>query len=401
MIKLYIRRVKKLLISIISEIDFNIALLFSSFNKSKSKQRCALVMPAGSINGGFGEDIMVAALLQTIECPVTIIAPVIEGRRYYNRETLFVEYGKSKFLCLKIAKIFRHFTDYYVIGADIMDGLYDDNNLRFKTLTIAKKMRVRPHITGFSVREQTPDTFKKALKKIAPTVTIMGRDVESCKRMSLILNKSVVETTDIAFLCDTPSLVDDDTQIKEWIFNERKQGRTISAFCPNAIQAASIGLSTYLNFVKELIDEFMSNNISVLFLYHDLRKQCGELNDKDLSNMLSQEFNGHKLFVDNIPDGYTLKPFIGLADFTITGRMHFGISGYTLGLPMYGISYYGKFEGLQSLFGIDPKLSLVDYKSNKVDKHQIKDFLNMIPIYRTSINLKISTVKEKALLNLK
>src|SRR5690606_34754068 len=73
-----------------------------------------------------------------------------------------------------------------------------------------------------------------------------------------------------------------------------------------------------------------------------------------------QRLNGRLpvYFQGKIRDGITLKSYLYPIDLTLTGRMHFGISGLSLNKPMFGLAYEGKFDGLQHLFGIDPEKSL-------------------------------------------
>ena len=358
-----------------------------------------MIMPADSISGGFGEDIMVAGLLNSLDCPVAIFASVIEPRFFLGKDVMKVEYGKGYFVYTMFAWLMRKYSDYYIIGADILDGIYDSNVLRFKTAKIAKRMGARVHITSFSIRETPSDYFIENIKSIATNVVIMGRDPQSSKRLESILNKPVKVSADIAFLCGKPNIKD--IQTEKLVEAERKSGRKVVAYCPNTIHAKKIGLSTYIKRQESLLKMFVELNCSILFLYHDLRNYALNLSDRDLAKMLSVNFAEHGIFVDGIKDGHTMKYYISLADFTVTGRMHFGISGYTLGLPMFGVSYYGKFDGLQEMLGIAPEETLVPYDMEETSPDIVVGFLERLHSYKEAIQTNIKNVTTSALCNVK
>lgn len=157
-----------------------------------------------------------------------------------------------------------------------------------------------------------------------------------------------------------------------------------------------MGLVEYLRCQLLLLKEFSKQNCSILFLYHDLRKYALGINDKELSKMVSFYFQENGMFCDNITDGYLMKNYINLADFTVTGRMHFGISGYTLNKPMFGCCYYNKFEGVQDLFGIKPENSLVDYDKIPENLFRVTDFLEFLQTYQACIKRNLSSVQNCA-----
>lgn len=161
-----------------------------------------------------------------------------------------------------------------------------------------------------------------------------------------------------------------------------------------------MGLVEYLRCQLLLLKEFSKQNCSILFLYHDLRKYALGINDKELSKMVSFYFQENGMFCDNITDGYLMKNYINLADFTVTGRMHFGISGYTLNKPMFGCCYYNKFEGVQDLFGIKPENSLVDYDKIPENLFRVTDFLEFLQTYQACIKRNLSSVQNCAQKNI-
>lgn len=392
----------KILNDVICWTDYLIASIFAKFVTYRPYKNNVILIPAADIVGGFGEDIMVAGFLEECKSHVTILASRFETRDYItknpnvNCSTLF---GRRLKYC-KAVSLFKTYTDLYVIGADILDGVYNNNIILFNLIHIAHKIGVKTHITGFSVRKNSSNYFKREIKRISEFTQIKARDLESMERLSKLMpNREIVLVPDIAFLCSSPSI--DNSDVAEWCKNERAHGSVIIAYCPNTIQAKTIGLNKYVKKQYELLSLFIENGCSVLFLYHDLRKYALGINDRDLSYKIFLLFKNEKVFfVDHVQDGYSLKSFMALADFTLTGRMHFGISGYTLGLPMFGISYYGKFEGLQKMFEISPSESLIDSDMVNIDFSIINNFISNLEVNRMKVNKNIDLIINKAKGNL-
>lgn len=362
--------------------------------------RRALLLPAADINGGFGEDVMVAGFIKACEDPLTIMANIIEDRDYIPSNVGRLNFSKYKFKYLHALFLMREYSDFYIIGADILDGVYENNVIRFNLIKLAHNIKVKTHITGFSVREKSSEQFIKEMKTISKFTSILARDIITFDRLSSIVN-NVRLTSDIAFLSERDSSYMVNKDVVSWIQSEKRKGQIIVAYCPNTIHAREMGIEKYVKDQKTLLSIFADNHCSILFLYHDLRKYALNMNDMDLSQMVYNSFSGkNTIFIQNIPDGVAIKEYISYSDFTLTGRMHFGISGYTLGLPMYGVSYYGKFEGVQMLFDIPTENSLIQYNFiDEIDENKIKDFIGNIKDYKQIIHDRLPYVRNLCLRN--
>lgn len=188
------------------------------------------------------------------------------------------------------------------------------------------------------------------------------------------------QTADIAFLCGK-SMTSYDMEFLRWVEKTKAQSKRIIAYCPNTIQAEIIGLKQYVETQILLLRKFEEENCCIAFLYHDLRKYALGINDKQLSYMIYNYFQVNGFFIDSVKNGIELKKYIEVAEFTVTGRMHFGISGYTLQKPMFGVCYFNKFEGLQKMFGIDPMISLINYENVKNELEHVTEFMKALPRY--------------------
>lgn len=275
------------------------------------------------------------------------------------------------------------------------------NKEKFYIIEYAHQLHLQVNITGFSIRETPSEYFKNAIHKVENYTMIKARDGRSYHRLSKIVQTDhLMETVDIAFACGVDEKIPIEKSAVEWVKAQKEKGQKIIAYCPNTIQAKKMGLNEYLRCQLMLLKEFSKQNCSILFLYHDLRKYALGINDKELSKMVSFYFQENGMFCDNITDGYLMKNYINLADFTVTGRMHFGISGYTLNKPMFGCCYFNKFEGVQELFGIAPEKSLVDYDKIPENLFNVSKFLEFLNVYQANIKRKLPSVQNYAQKNI-
>ena len=394
-----LKKLKRQLRNAIECTEFIICKLLTSAFKSNLTERRCLLVPAASIDGGFGEDIMVAGFLNGSTFPVTILSTQIEHREFIEKHknvrcsTLLM----SSFKYFRMLTLFSRHTDLYIIGADILDGVYTSNKLRFNLIDLAHRMGLRVHITSFSVREKSSSYFIKQIQRISSYVQINARDIESQKRLQVMLpNVDVRLVPDIAFLCDNPS--PNDELMEKWSNEQRKLGHPVIAYCPNTIQAKKMGLNKYIEGQIELLREFKRYKCAIMFMYHDLRKYALSLSDKDLSRIIYLSLNdSDSVFIDNVSNGYDLKKYIALSDFTVTGRMHFGISGYTMGLPMFGVSYFNKFEGLHKMFL--QSNSLIEYDNVEQCHNNVGEFIANFQQYNINVRNRLFQIIEIAKMN--
>lgn len=390
-------------ISVVEKVDLVFAKILSFVLVKKPDASKAILFPADSIIGGFGEDIMVAGFLNLYTEALTIAAPRIDKRFFIeNRKNVdSITFSKGLFKYLKLVLLLRKYEKVYLIGADVLDGVYNVNKEKFYIIEYAHQLHLQVNITGFSIRETPSEYFKNAIHKVENYTMIKARDGRSYHRLSKIVQTDhLMETVDIAFACGVDEKMPIEKSAVEWVKAQKEKGQKIIAYCPNTIQAKKMGLNEYLRCQLMLLKEFSKQNCSILFLYHDLRKYALGINDKELSKMVSFYFQENGMFCDNITDGYLMKNYINLADFTVTGRMHFGISGYTLNKPMFGCCYYNKFEGVQDLFGIKPENSLVDYDKIHENLFKVTDFLGFLPTYQACIKRNLSSVQNCAQKNI-
>lgn len=389
---------KKLILKLIAWSDSLISMMLAHL-LSKGKDGI-LLLPAADLNGGFGEDIMVGSFLKAFNKHKLDLIVSNAYDKDYLKDNKQYPILLDKLYLTKLVLLMRKYSELHVIGADIMDGFHKGaGTIRFKSLDLAYRMGLKINLTGLSVRKSFPPKTKKMFLKYSTYGFVKARDIDSYDRLQkFIPTDKLMLVSDLAFLCpdnnQTPSSFE---KTKSWIEIKKNAGKTIVAFCPNSIQMQKLGKDVYFKMTKHMIKILVTNDCSVVLLYHDLRRYALDTSDKDISKELYAELNNNDLlYVDDIPDGITLKKYLSLVDFTFTGRMHFGISGYVCGKPMFGISYLNKFEGLQKMFGLKSKETLLDYSNIVNETETIKHFIQNNTTISLTANKNFAQLKKLA-----
>ena len=361
-------------------------LIFYFKNYSKGKG-VFLISPA-TLDGSFGDELMVVSFLEANKNkPVTLFC-----RETLYRNDLFKKYSNLIFLSWNEKINYSLYSEFVLIGADNLTGTYGDSNpiFKFEILKKANRKNINTKIVGFSLKKGISDNIKSHMQKLIPNTVFNLRDIDSFNRAKLFLGEDKVNlVSDLAFLCPYEKDKISDSY-REWIDLQRSRKKIVIGVCPNTIQAINIGKERYIEgFAKSLKAANENKNLSFVFLYHDLRKFCDGLSDRDISKNIFDLFDEKEnvFFEPNLINGLMLKPYLEFIDFTLTGRMHFGISGYSLGKPMLGITYEDKFSGLQKMFQIDLKSSLVSYT-------KLEDLSDVLGLFLVSFEeFKANTLK--------
>lgn len=353
-------------------------------NEFKTKNKKILLIPPTFLNGSFGDELMVVAFLNQFNNDVVDLFEnkiKIRNDLFSNFKLNYVPWSKKV--------NFKDYKSIYILGADNMTGAYNTEHPLFKLdiLNHGNQLNLKTAILGFSVNENMNEKIIQKMQSLLPKTQYYLREPVSYGRAEKFLpNDNIKQVADLAFLC--PSHENHDSKYLNWI-SKIKANQKIIAVCPNAIQAQHVGLEKYINDLIFLLTSASKNeNVAFVFLYHDIRIQCNEkYSDLHLSQMLYEKLKNisPSFFTPNIKNGVELKSYLKHVHITFTGRMHFGISGYSLKKPMFGLAYEGKFSGLQKLFGINPHGSLVS-DLNEIQNYS-EQFSNFITNYEENKKL--------------
>lgn len=372
-----------------------------------------LLVPPADLNGSFGDELMVTSYIYNFaeNKPVTILTQqIIERNDFlsgFKGLTFLGDFYKGRYGYM--LELLPGYSKVVVIGADVLDGSYSyyDSIKYLRLLRLASALGIETAFSGFSVSKKTHPLLKKEFGLVAESTFLKARDLETFKRLITFAPESrVIQTSDMAFICPKLSDAVDESRLGQfiaWSSNATNEGRFVIAVCPNALQAEKVGYQEYINGMKILIDTFSSiRKCAIAFLYHDIRVFGDGGSDKTISKDLFDSYSGTDLpvyFDQNIENGVELKSYFDFVDFTITGRMHFGISGIEAGKPMFGICYANKFEGMLQLFEIEPENCLVDYTALADCSKVVPLFLEHLDENSRKIAKYLPRVKEQSFLN--
>ena len=362
-------------------------ILNNSFLNYSSEKKQLLLIPPTTLDGSFGDELMtIATLSQYSNIPTTLYC-----EKVLKRDDLFQDFKNVSFLSQNYVPNYNKFNRIYLLGADNLTGTYGMDNplLKSEILNAGNKRNIETRVLGFSMKTDVNPIIKKAFTKLIPQTKFYLRESDSFRIAQTFLPQTnIFQVADIAFLCPHPKNTNQAYQ--NWIQTQRKENRIIVAVCPNAIHAKRIGEKKYLKKMQILL-AFLHKHFNIAFalLYHDLRPQCNRKSDCDLSKDIYIELKDKVkvYYTSEIANGLELKSYLEDIDFTISGRMHFGISGYSLEKPMFGMAYEDKFSGLQKLFEIDPKESLVNFNN-------IESAMGILPVFIQKLEQNTQLVKK-------
>ncbi len=365
----------------------------------KEEDGVLLLLPA-TLDGSFGDELMAVTFVNSIDSNVPI---TMYERKWHERPDLFGNHKNVNYLQYKFAPKFHKFRrGAYVIGADNLTPSYGTAATSFKcrTLRNANKYNIPTAILGFSLNDGILNSpLKDDFASLVPNTRFNLRDPDSYHVANKFLpSENLYQVSDLAFLC--PYDKNEDAQYLNWISERRKEASIICGVCPNWMQANKIGVEAYIDhFVNVFEKLYHEKNVSYVMLYHDIR---GEMSDRDLAEAIYVKLKAQDIdafFKSDIKNGLELKSYLEFIDFTISARMHFGISGYSFAKPLFGISYEDKFSGLQKLFGVDPKKSLVSYTDMTKFYEVLTTFVEHLSQFSESTKANLPKVKELSKMN--
>jgi polysaccharide pyruvyl transferase WcaK-like protein len=388
---------------------FLILIYINSFAKNdvSNPTREILVVPAANLDGGFGDDVMISAFVSQIKSNdnIDILTDRIIRRDDYLGKYKNVAYldGLNPGNYFYLLGLVKNYRTVVVLGADVLDGFQSFHNSidRLRLIYLASKFNSVSKIIGFSINKSVLPKIKKMFNKISSRCDMYVRDIDSYNRLKNILGNenNIHQAADIAFLTNVDqdySKTDDYKKYNTWADECKNKGMKIAALCPNAYLAEKNGLDNQLELFDTLIQAIESTGTSVayLLLYHDLRTHCKGKNDKDISEILYNKYSNHFncYFSSNIRNGCELKSYLKNVDFTISGRMHFGIAGLAYGKPMFGIEYQDKFSGLLKMMGLDVKKCSIDYFNPQNSDNVINEFIKNLNRYTEAVNKTINNM---------
>lgn len=294
-----------------------------------------------------------------------------------------------------------------VIGADVIDGTYDPAfSLRLVAVAdLIARRGVPASILGFSVSKKPFRKMAKVFDAASTAVLFNLRDPVSYFRFKAMTSASSRLTADIAFLLpkETSAEVGD---IAEWVDLERSAGRIVVGFNVHPAvlplgrrnELAQLVKMT-LRVIHKLADD---HAISFVLLPHDFGGGAADsIVLEQIDYALKKTPNVRFIHSRVELRARNIKAFVSRLDAVISARMHLAIASLGSGVPVYGINYKDKMEGLFQHFGQGSE-SYSDVEDLLVDPsvpEKVSKFVREIDMRRASIAYKLPNVRELARLN--
>jgi polysaccharide pyruvyl transferase WcaK-like protein len=295
----------------------------------------------------------------------------------------------------------------YVIGADVMDGYYTPGVSRQRLLLINAfaKAGITCCITGFSFNEAPSPSVVEEFKRLPLSVRVCLRDAVSLERFERIVGRSAVLVADLAFLVTEAEFAPVANRVAPWAAKQKADGRLVLGININPQVVAHLKQGTedaIADSVAQCCKGLLQENISIVLIPHDFRPGCADL--RVMSKVWSRicDVSGeHGMVLAEQFSAQEIKTACRAIDLVLSARMHLAIGALSVGTPVCGIQYQGKFEGLFKHFGFAQDIFIEP--ENALNPIKLKAFLNhnidRVGVLRAQVHDYLPPVKELARLN--
>ncbi|MEB3357776.1 MAG: polysaccharide pyruvyl transferase family protein [Synechococcales bacterium] len=261
----------------------------------------------------------------------------------------------------------QRYQQVFCLGADMMDGYYaNSDTLRItQLLSLAHRAGAETSLISFSFNNQPTPATVAALHDLPGAIRYTVRDPLSYQRLKRHLTRPLTLTADLALLLqpdDQSPLV---ASLRNWTQQQHSNNRIVLGVNINNLHLTALPsrrADELVGFYQDALTEVAATepNLSLLLMPHDQR---GEISDvsltRDLFAALPRPLQTHSQLVPFPCRAAEIKAICAGLDGALTGRMHLAIACLGQAVPVVGIVYQNKFEGLFHHFHLNPqKLTL-------------------------------------------
>lgn len=300
----------------------------------------------------------------------------VQRLRGSRAEAMLAEYGR--FCC---------------VGADVMDGLYSyaDSCLRLRLLGLAAAMGLESRLFGFSFNATPHPKAALEFRRLHRDVVVCVRDPLSHRRLGAVTDHPLRLVADLAFLVQAVDPSPAVQPMLEWIESQRRDGRRVIGLNVHPLLSLKHGSGT----TQALIDSFVhltehASDHSFVLVPHDFRPTFGDMSTLEaIDRALPSAVRERVRFVKGIEDPAELKGFVAHLDGVLTGRMHLAIAALGKAVPVAGVTYQGKFEGLLQHFSLEGGLTISPPEA--ADPTKLLSFFRQ---WSTQLDRESATIRE-------
>lgn len=336
--------------------------------------RSVLIIPPVSITliGSKGDEAMITAIVETLKNadPGRHVAMLTGGGTLpESLAALGVEAERNWAGVLELSPLVdtvRRYDSVITIGADVLDGGYAPlTALRLWLLAdVAARMGKLSVVVGFSFNSRASRYLIPCLRHLDPRLRTMVRDPLSLARFERFCRRPATAVADVAFLMTPRPGNAAYRSISIWADRQRQAGRIVLGFnlSPLLVGADNVAGQARLvdAAVRALGRLIATRNVSVLLISHDYRE--AGIGDDTMVDAIAQGIDPALApYVMSRPEhqhASELRALARLMDVVVAGRMHFAVAALAEGIPVGGVFYQDKFQGLFQLFNLPPLLLL-------------------------------------------
>lgn len=341
-----------------------------------------LVVPADTaeLDGSLGDQAMMLGLSTLVDWK---LARIVTSERFVTSEVFadhrFLRAWDGLLAGWRLGRAARDVTCLYIIGADVMDGYYSPvvSIQRIALVEVYARHGIQTIFTGFSFNERPSKSVIKAFRHLPDSVHICLRDEVSLQRFESTVGRKATLVADLAFLLlpELDSMVA--RQVTDWAIQQHNMGQRVLGINVNPQVVAHLQHGTEMaiaSSVAESSRELLRQRVSIAFIPHDFRPGCADLRVLSIvRDMLEGIDTSRVMFLTNEFSAREIKAACRPFDLVMSARMHLAIGALSVGTPVCGIQYQGKFEGLFRHFDLDSDLFISP--EDALDKQRLTKFI--------------------------
>lgn len=246
----------------------------------------------------------------------------------------------------------------YVIGADVLDGYYSTavSRQRLIVARVFSKQNVNCGVLSFSFNAAPSPDVVREFQRLPNSVQICLRDVVSLERFERLVGRPAKLVSDLAFLVHPAEISEVATLVSPWVKEQRESGHRILGVNVNPQVVAHLSSdaeNAIARSVAKACESLIDNNTSVVLIPHDFRPGCADLRVMRLVwQKLSASTRCNAMLLEKAFTAQEIKSVCKDFDLVFSARMHLAIGALSVGTPVCGMQYQGKFAGLFQHFSM-------------------------------------------------
>lgn len=345
--------------------------------------RISLVVPGDTteLDGSLGDQALLLGFHQlrnSSKSAVIVSEGFVTSKIFSTSKVVRAWFGLSA--GWKLGKLSSTGNELYIIGADVMDGYYSEA-VSSQRLILAREFsraNIPCGILGFSFNDAPHPNVIKEFQRLPTSVRICLRDAVSLERFQRLVGRPAQLVSDLAFLVQATESSEVASIVEPWVTAQRQSGRRILGINVNPQVVAHLASgteSTLARSVAQACEALISHNTSVVLIPHDFRPGCADLRVMGLVwQHLSALARRNALLLVNPFTAQEIKSVCKDFDLVFSARMHLAIGALSVGTPVCGMQYQGKFAGLFQHFSMGNDIFIAP--EDALDALRLAAFLN-------------------------